>query len=131
MFFRHLKWNVVGWFKTVSLISYSIIAAGALMIAYNLYVHHYPIKLGLSFTGGTDVTVKYTQPTTSDAIKSALATINVTDATGNTIQKPGDAANERFTISTQTDFGDKTGTVWTALGTAGSVDRPQSEIESV
>ena len=131
MFFRHLKWNVVGWFKTVSLISYSIIAAGALMIAYNLYVHHYPIKLGLSFTGGTDVTVKYTQPTTSDAIKSALATINVTDATVNTIQKPGDAANERFTISTQTDFGDKTGTVWTALGTAGSVDRPQSEIESV
>src|SRR5665213_302894 len=131
MFFRHLKWNVVGWFKTVSLISYSIIAAGALMIAYNLYVHHYPIKLGLSFTGGTDVTVKYTQSTTSEAIKSALATINVTDATVNTIQKPGDAANERFTISTQTDFGDKTGTVWTALGTAGSVDRPQSEIESV
>src|SRR5665213_2224511 len=131
MFFRHLKWNVVGWFRTVSLISYSIIAAGALMIAYNLYAHHYPIKLGLSFTGGTDVTVKYVQPTTSDAIKSALATINVTDATVNTIQKAGDAANERFTISTQTDFGDKTGTVWTALGTAGSVDRPQSEIESV
>src|SRR5665213_1681 len=131
MFFRHLKWNVVGWFKTVSLISYSIIAAGALMIAYNLYVHHYPIKLGLSFTGGTDVTVKYTQSTTSEAIKSALATINVTDATVNTIQKPGDAANERFTISTQTDFGDKTGTVWTALGTVGPIDRPQSEIESV
>ena len=30
MFFRSLNWNVVGWFRTVSLISYSIIAAGAL-----------------------------------------------------------------------------------------------------
>ena len=63
MFFRRLNWNVVGWFKTVSAISYAIIIAGALMIAYNLVVHHYPIKLGLSFTGGTDVTVKYTAPT--------------------------------------------------------------------
>jgi preprotein translocase SecF subunit len=131
MFFRKLNWNVVGWFKTVSAISYTIIIAGALMIAYNLVTYHYPIKLGLSFTGGTDVTVKYKAPTTADAVRSALATVQVTDAQVNTLTKAGDDANERFTISTQKDFGDQTGTLWTALGSVGPIDRAQSSIEAV
>jgi preprotein translocase SecF subunit len=131
MFFRRLNWNVVGWFKTVSAISYAIIIAGALMIAYNLVVHHYPIKLGLSFTGGTDVTVKYKAPTTADAVRAALATVNVTDAQVNTLTKAGDDANERFTISTQVDFGDQTSKIWNALATAGTIDRTQSSIEAV
>jgi len=131
MFFRRLNWNVVGWFKTVSAISYTIIIAGALMIAYNLAVYHYPIKLGLSFTGGTDVTVKYKAPATADAVREALAKIAVTDAQVNTLTKAGEDANERFTISTQKDFGDQASKLWDALATVGTVDRPQSSIETV
>jgi len=131
MFFRKLNWNVVGWFKIVSAISYTIIAAGAIMIAYNWFAHGYPIKLGLSFTGGTDVTVKYNQPVTSEKIKTALATVGVTDAQVNTLQKTGEPANERFTISTQVDFGDQTGKLWNALSVVAPVDRGQSQIESV
>src|SRR6202049_3355040 len=131
MFFRRLNWNVVGWFKLASAISYTIIAAGAIMIAYNWFAHGYPIKLGLSFTGGTDVTVKYNQPVTSEKIKTALATVGVTDAQVNTLQKTGEPANERFTISTQVDFGDQTGKLWNALGVVAPVDRGQSQIESV
>jgi preprotein translocase SecF subunit len=131
MFFRRLNWNVVGWFKTVSAISYAIIIAGAVMIAYNLAVYHYPIKLGLSFTGGTDVTVKYKAPTSADAVRAALAKVGVSDAQVNTLTKAGDDANERFTVSTQVDFGDRTSKIWDALGTAGAIDRSQSSIEAV
>ncbi len=28
MFFRNLTWNIVGWLRTVSIISYAIIALG-------------------------------------------------------------------------------------------------------
>ncbi len=131
MLFRRLKWNVVGWFRIVSLISYVIILAGLLMMAYNMATKGYPIKLGLSFTGGTDVTVKYDAPTNSDAIKASIAKIGVADAQVNTLTKSGDTANERFTISTQTDFGNDTARLWNALGTVGHVDRGQSEISSV
>jgi len=131
MLFRRLNWNVVGWFRIVSLISYAIILAGAIMMAYNMATKGYPIKLGLSFTGGTDVTVKYVAATSSDAIKASIAKIGVTDAQVNTLTKSGDAANERFTISTQTDFGNDTARLWSALGTVGHVDRGQSEISSV
>ena len=131
MFFRRLNWNIVGWFRVVSAISYAIIGAGALMIVYNLFTYHYPIKLGLSFTGGTDVTVKYTRSSTVPDIKAALATIGVADATVNTLQKSGDAANERYTISTQKDFGDNTAPVWNALNKVAPIDRTQSEIASV
>ena len=31
------------------------------------------LRLGLSFTGGTDITVQFTQPTTADNVKAALA----------------------------------------------------------
>src|SRR5579875_2068803 len=101
MLFRRLNWNVVGWFRTVSLISYAIILAGLVMMGYNLATKGYPIKLGLSFTGGTDVTVKYQTPTSTDAIKAALAKIGVNDAQVNTLSKAGEPANERFTISIQ------------------------------
>jgi preprotein translocase subunit SecF len=129
--FRRLNWNVVGWFRIVSTISYAVILAGLVMMGYNLATKGYPIKLGLSFTGGTDVTVKYTTAETSDAVKAALAKIGVTDAQVNTLTKSGDAANERYTISTQADFGNDTARLWNALSTVGKVDRAQSEISSV
>ena len=43
-------------------------------------IYHYvtkgtPLRLGLSFTGGTDVTVKFATPVDRDAIIKALAGI--------------------------------------------------------
>ncbi len=132
MFFRRLNWNVVSWFKTVSYISYAVIFAGLLMMGYNWFTKGYPIKLGLSFTGGTDVTVKYAKPTNAAQIRAALAPLGVTDAQINTVGKAGDKVpNERFTISTQADFGDRADKLWSALGTVAPVERGESQIETV
>ena len=91
--------------------------AGVLMMGYNYFTSKgYPINrsLGLSFTGGTDVTAKFAQPTKAD-IKPALAGIGVADAQVNTIGKQG----ERYTISTQKDFGNDTAQIWGALNSVG------------
>src|SRR5215472_15154887 len=116
--FRRLKWNVVGWFRTVSLISYLIIGAGVAALAYHSFTApgggfqpSHALRLGLSFTGGTDIEVKFKSPVTVPQIQAALAGLKdnpVTDARVNTVSKAGDAvAGERYTISTQVDFGDK------------------------
>ncbi len=132
MLFRRLKWNVVSWFPIVSAISYTIIIAGLLMMGYNYFTKGYFIKLGLSFTGGTDVTAKYVAPVAKADITKALVGIGVTDAQVNTLGKQGDALpNERYTISTQKAFGNDTGQLWGALNGVGRVDRSQSSIESV
>src|SRR5579883_3581345 len=122
MLFGRLNWNGGEGLCTVALISYAISLAGLVMMGYNLATKGYPIKLGLSFTGGTDVTVKYQTPTSTDAIKAALAKIGVNDAQVNTLSKAGEPANERFTISTQTDFGNDTARLWKARGRLGQVD---------
>ncbi len=139
MFFRRLNWNVVGWFRTVSLISYAVIALG--VVALFWHATHAPgggfqpshaLRLGLSFTGGTDVTVKYRQPQNLADVQKALGTIGVTDARVNTLSKASDPQpNERFTISTQKDFGNDATQVWDALGKLGPVDRSESQIEAV
>jgi preprotein translocase subunit SecF len=132
MLFRRLKWNVVSWFPIVSAISYTIIIAGLLMMGYNYFTKGYFLKLGLSFTGGTDVTAKYVAPVAKTDIQRALVGIGVNDAEINTLGKQGDALpNERYTISTQTAFGNDTAKLWGALNTVGRIDRSQSEIESV
>src|ERR1700722_8228008 len=132
MLFRRLKWNVVSWFPIVSAISYTVIIAGLLMMGYNYFTKGYFLKLGLSFTGGTDVTAKYVAPVAKSDIQRALAGIGVNDAELNTLGKQGDALpNERYTISTQTAFGNDTAKLWSALNSVGRVDRSQSEIESV
>ena len=139
MFFRRLNWNVVGWFRTVSYISYAIIFAGVLALFWHAthapgggFQPSHALRLGLSFTGGTDVTVKYRTPQTVPAIAKALAGIGVADARINTLGKATDAQpNESFRIETQTDFGDNAPRLWTALGTVGAVDRTQSQISAV
>lgn len=131
MFFRRLNWNVVGWFRTVSAISYVIIGLGVAMMIFNLVKTSEPLRLGLSFTGGTDVTVKFTKPVTKDAIAAALAGIKVTDAQINTLSKPGEPPDERWTIETQTDFGNTSISLWNALGGIAPVDRTLSEISTV
>jgi len=139
MFFRRLNWNVVGWFRTVSLISYAVIFAGFLALVYHSFTApgggfqpSHALRLGLSFTGGTDVTVKFEKPVSIPDITKALAGIGVTDARVNTLAKAGDPqANERYTIETQVDFGDNPTKLWGALGALATVDRAQSEIEAV
>jgi preprotein translocase subunit SecF len=132
VFFRRLKWNVVGWFRIVSWISYAVIFAGLLMMGYNYATKGYFLRLGLSFTGGTDVTVKFDSPATKADITKALTGIGVTDAQINTLAKQTDALpNERYTISTQTAFGNDTARLWGALTEVARVDRSQSQIESV
>jgi preprotein translocase SecF subunit len=132
MFFRRLNWNVVGWFRIVSRISYVVIGMGIAMMAYNWHTHHYLIRLGLSFTGGTDVTVKFKRPTTQTRVREALASIAVSDAVINALNKVGDdQVGERYAISTQTAFGNETSVLWNALARVQPLDRAQSQIESV
>ncbi len=138
MFFRRLNWNVVGWFRTVSLISYAIIFLGVLALGYHSFTApgggfqpSHALRLGLSFTGGTDVTAKFAKPVTVPQITTALAGIGVTDARINTVGKAGEAPGERYTIETQTDFGDNAPKMWSALAGVAAVDRAQSSIEAV
>jgi preprotein translocase SecF subunit len=131
MFFRRLNWNVVGWFRIVSAISYVVIALGIAMMIYNVVKTGEPLRLGLSFTGGTDVTAKFTKSVNKDALVAALASVKVTDAQINTLSKPGEPPNERWTIETQTDFGNNSIALWSALGKVGTVDRTASQISTV
>jgi len=132
MFFRRLNWNIVGWFRIVSLISYAVIGLGIAMMAYNWYAHGYLLRLALSFTGGTDVTVKFKSPTDQAHVRDALVRLGVSDATVNTIGKSGDdRPGERYTISTQTAFSNDADPLWKALGSVEPIDRSQSQIESV
>jgi preprotein translocase subunit SecF len=105
MFFRRLNWNVVGWFNTVSYISYGIIALGIAAMVYHFATTGSALRLGLSFTGGTDITVTYKQSVAREQIAAALQTVGVADAQINTLTQPGDVGTPRWTIETQKDFG--------------------------
>ena len=131
MFFRRLNWNVVGWFRTVSAISYAVIFAGLLFMGYHWVKDGSPLRLGLSFTGGTDVTVKFNQPVVKEKLVAALTGVGVTDARVNTLSKPGEPANERWTIETQHDFGNNSAPFWSALNAVAPVDRNASAISTV
>jgi preprotein translocase SecF subunit len=131
MFFRRLNWNVVGWFRTVSAISYIVIGLGIAMMAWNWVHTGAPLRLGLSFTGGTDVTVTFKAPATQDAIQAALAKIDVTDAQVNTLTKSGQTAGLGWTVETQHDFGNDSTPLWNALGTVAPVNRDASSISAV
>jgi preprotein translocase SecF subunit len=131
MFFRRLNWNIVGWLKIVSIISYAIIALGIASMIYHWVTTGTPLRLGLSFTGGTDVTAKFAHPVDRDDLYKALAPIGVSDAQINTLSKPGEPVGERYTIETQKDFGNVTDPLWKALGSVAAVDRAQSSISTV
>src|ERR1700744_905145 len=85
MLFRRLNWNIVGWFRTVSLISYIIIGLGFASMTYhgfaggNRFNPSHMLRLGLSFTGGTDISVKFTKPTTADAVRGALSSLGLSE----------------------------------------------------
>jgi len=131
MFFRRLNWNVVGWFNTVSYISYAVIALGAVAMIYHFATTGSALRLGLSFTGGTDITVTYKQSVTREQIAAVLAKVGVADAQINTLSKPGDVGTPRWTIETQKDFGNDSSPLKAALGTLAPIDAGQVSVSTV
>src|SRR5579862_1385467 len=133
MLFRRLNWNIVGWFRIVSTISYLVIALGLGAMIYhgfaggNGFHANRMLRLGLSFTGGTDISVKFTQPTTADKVKAALAGLGMTEESVTTAGTDG----TRFVIQTQTAYANDSAPVWNALNTVAPVDRAASQITAV
>jgi preprotein translocase SecF subunit len=133
MFFRRLNWNIVGWFRTVQTISYLIIALGLGAMIYHGFQGgrgfqpSHMLRLGLSFTGGTEVDVAFTQPTTTDAVRSALAALNLADESINTVGTDG----KHFTIDTTTSFANNSVPLKDALNKAAPIDPSQLSITAI
>ena len=127
MFFRNLKWNIIGqryfWFA----LSAAVIVVGAAAL-----IAHHGLPLGLSFTGGSTIDVKFDQSVTESTVRQALAGLNLQDENLQLAAKPGDNfPNDRVIISTQNSVPDP-GPVFTALDQTGlKVDRGQSRITTV
>lgn len=143
MFFRNLKWNIIGqrnyWFA----VSAAVIIAGAFAL-----VQHHGLPLGLSFTGGSTIDVKFSRSVAESEVRQALKAVNLSsiknefraqyapfvsgDESLQLAQKAGDTApNDRVLIQTQSAINDP-GPVYDALDRAGlKVDRDQSQITSV
>ena len=133
MLFRRLNWNIVGWFKTVQAISYIVIALGLGAMIYHGFEGgqgfqpSHMLRLGLSFTGGTSIDVTFAKPATLEAVKGALAPLNLADER---VTTAGSAGNH-FLIDTQTAFANNSAPIWTALGTVAPVDRNASQITAI
>lgn len=133
MLFRRLNWNIVGWFQIVQTISGLIIALGIGAMIYHGFAGgdgfhaNRMLRLGLSFTGGTDIIVKFTQPTTADRVKQALSSLGLSEESVTTAGSDG----KGFIIQTQTAFANNSAPVWAALNTVAPVDRAASQITSV
>ncbi|HZY98673.1 MAG TPA: protein translocase subunit SecF [Candidatus Baltobacteraceae bacterium] len=133
MFFRKLNWNIVSWFQTVQTISYLVIAAGVAAMIYHGFQGGqgfnpaHMLRLGLSFTGGTDITVQFTQPTTTDKVRSALSSLNLSDQSITT----AGTDSKKFVVQTQSAFANDSSPLWNALNTVAPVDRAASQITAV
>jgi preprotein translocase SecF subunit len=133
MFFRKLNWNIVSWFRIVSTISYLVIALGIGAMVYHGFQGGqgfnpaHMLRLGLSFTGGTDITVQFTQPTTTDKVRSALSSLNLSDQSITT----AGTDNKKFVVQTQSSFANDSAPLWNALNTVAPVDRAASQITAV
>ncbi|MHB8147866.1 MAG: protein translocase subunit SecF, partial [Vulcanimicrobiaceae bacterium] len=133
MFFRKLNWNIVGWFKIVSTISYLIIALGIGSMVFHGFQGgqgfqpSHMLRLGLSFTGGTDITVTFKAPTTLQDVKGAVAPLNLKDERITTLG----TKHNQFDITTQTSFANNSVPLYDALGKAGTIDRASSQISAI
>jgi preprotein translocase SecF subunit len=133
MLFRRLNWNIVGWFRIVSTISYIIIAIGFGSMIYNGFKGgngfqpSHMLRLGLSFTGGTDIDVQFTQPTTTDKVRAALSGLGLNDESVTTAGTDG----KGFVIQTQSAYANDSAPLWNALTTVAPVDRAASQITAV
>jgi preprotein translocase subunit SecF len=140
MFFRKLNWDIIGQRNIWFALSSAIIVAGIIA----LFIHH-GLKLGLSFTGGTTIDVKFNNTVTEAGIRQALSTIDLSKVnpadksqygafSSNTegiqlASKPEDKQpNDRAVISLQGTLPDGS-PVYDTLDKAGlQVDRLQSSV---
>jgi preprotein translocase SecF subunit len=133
MLFRRLNWNIVGWFRIVSFISYAIIALGLGSMIYhgfaggNGFNPKNMLRLGLSFTGGTDISVKFTKPTTADAVRQGLSSLGLTEESVTTAGTDGTS----FVVQTQSSFANDSTPLLKALNTVAPVDRSAMSITAV
>ncbi|MGA8533717.1 MAG: protein translocase subunit SecF [Candidatus Tumulicola sp.] len=133
MLFRRLNWNIVGWFRIVSTISSLVIAIGLGSMIYHGFQGGqgfqpaHMLRLGLSFTGGTDIAVKFTRPTTADEVHRALAGLGLSEESVTTAGTDGTG----FVIQTQTAFANDSAPMWNALNAVAPVDRAASSITAV
>jgi preprotein translocase subunit SecF len=133
MFFRRLNWNIVGWFRVVSTISYIVIALGLGAMIYHGFQGGQGfqaknmLRLGLSFTGGTDVDATFTRPVTIPQIAKAIAPLHLISPSITTLGTKGNAV----VIDTQTALANDSQPLWNALNSVAPVDRSSSQITSV
>lgn len=133
MFFRRLNWNIVGWFKVVSTISYVLIALGLASMIYHGFQGgrgfqpSQMLRLGLSFTGGTDIQVAYIKPTTLNAVTAAVAPLKLVDERLTTVGSAGTS----YVIDTQSSFANNSAPLWSALGNVGTIDRKASSLTAI
>lgn len=143
MFFRKLNWDIIAQRNVWFALSGAIIVAGIIA----LFVHH-GLKLGLSFTGGTTIDVKFTSPVTEASVRQALGAIDLSKVNPNDKTQYGDLTtnaegiqlaskpedkqpNERVVINMQGTVPDAT-PVFDALDKAGlKVDRLQSAATAI
>ncbi|HVA26624.1 MAG TPA: protein translocase subunit SecF [Candidatus Baltobacteraceae bacterium] len=137
MLFRRLNWNIVGWFRTVSAISYIVIALGLGAMIYHGFAGgqgfqpSQMLRLGLSFTGGTDIAVTFDKPTTTDAVRAGLASLNLQDERINTAQTAGAVPGTQFHIESQTSFANNSVPLKTALSSVGAWDPNSLSITAI
>jgi preprotein translocase SecF subunit len=133
MLFRRLNWNIVGWFRTVSTISYIVIALGLGAMVYHGFEGgrgfqpSHMLRLGLSFTGGTDIAVTFTEPTTTQAVTAALAPLNLADERITT----AGTAGTQFLIETQTSFANNSVPLEDALQKVAPINRSAFSISAI
>jgi preprotein translocase SecF subunit len=133
MLFRKLNWNIVGWFRIVSWISMLVIALGVGTMIYHGFEGgqgfqpSHMLRLGLSFTGGTDISVTFTKPTTITAVTAALAPLKLKDERITTAGTNGTG----FVIQTTSAYANDSMPMWNALNAVAPVDRSSSQITAV
>ncbi|MDE2481675.1 MAG: protein translocase subunit SecF [bacterium] len=133
MFFRRLNWNIVGWFRTVSAISYIVIALGLAAMVYHGFEGgkgfqpSQMLRLGLSFTGGTEVDVTFAHPVTADQVRSGLTALNLSDERINTTGSDG----TQFSIATQTSFANDSVPLKDALSKIAPFDAQKLSISAI
>lgn len=137
MFFRRLNWNVVSWFRTVSLISSLIIAAGIGTMVWhgfqggNGFHANKMLQLGLSFTGGTSIDVTFTQPVPLDTLRTDLAPLNLNDETIRSVGTPQGNGYLRYQVETTTPVGNDAKSLKQTLGKAGNIDLSKLSVNAV
>src|SRR5579863_9508588 len=81
MFFRNLNWDIIGQRRIWFGLSLAVIAAGVVAL-----VAHHGLRLGLSFTGGTTIEIKFDNTVTESAVRQALSAIDTSTVAGDRAQ---------------------------------------------